>query len=193
MTKPTKWHVRPARAQISLGICPVWSESSLSTWRKLVSLATHWAHSEDSDQTGQMPRLIWVFAGCKVILFVLSWGELIWRVTKYFWLKVFCCKDIVLQRTSIFSISLQITWDRRPLMSSEDHPVDQWVNRTDVCPHPNPRPLNLKSRQLLDTPPPPRGADVALPSPDLSQWPRLLQLHPHPRHCNKRPAWIPSK
>ena len=29
MTKPTKWHVRPAKTQISLGICPVWSESSL--------------------------------------------------------------------------------------------------------------------------------------------------------------------
>ena len=43
---------------------PVWSESSLSAWRKLGSLATHWAHSKDSDQTGQMPRLIWVFAGC---------------------------------------------------------------------------------------------------------------------------------
>ena len=33
---------------------PVWSESSLSAWRKLVSLATHWAHSEDSDQTGRI-------------------------------------------------------------------------------------------------------------------------------------------
>ena len=63
MTKPTKWHVRPAKTQISLGIRPVWSESSLSAWRKLGSLATHWAHSEDSDQTGRMPRLIWVFAG----------------------------------------------------------------------------------------------------------------------------------
>ena len=30
---------------------PVWSESLLSAWRKLGSLATHWAHSEDSDQT----------------------------------------------------------------------------------------------------------------------------------------------
>ena len=29
MTEPTKWHVRPAKTQISLGICPVWSESSL--------------------------------------------------------------------------------------------------------------------------------------------------------------------
>ena len=29
MTKPTKWPVRPAKTQISLGIRPVWSESSL--------------------------------------------------------------------------------------------------------------------------------------------------------------------
>ena len=60
----------------------LWSESSLSAWRKFGSLATLWAHSEDSDQTGRMPRLIWVFAGRTVILFagrtvillVLSWG-----------------------------------------------------------------------------------------------------------------------
>ena len=29
MAKPTKWPVRPAKTQISLGICPVWSESLL--------------------------------------------------------------------------------------------------------------------------------------------------------------------
>ena len=74
VTKPTKWHVHPVKTQISLVVRPVWSESSLSAWRKLVSLATHWVHSEDSDQTGQMPRLIWVFAGHTVILLVLSWG-----------------------------------------------------------------------------------------------------------------------
>ena len=62
--------VRPAKTQISLGIRPVWSESSLSAWRKLGSLATHWA--QDPDQTGQMPRLIWVFAGRIVTLLVLS-------------------------------------------------------------------------------------------------------------------------
>ena len=28
MTKPTKWHVRPAKTQVSLGIRPVWSVSS---------------------------------------------------------------------------------------------------------------------------------------------------------------------
>ena len=55
--------VRQEKTQISLGIRPVWSESSLSAWRKFGSLATHWAHSEDSDQTGRMPKLIWVLAG----------------------------------------------------------------------------------------------------------------------------------
>ena len=44
-------------------ICPVWSASSLSAWKKIGSLAILWAHSEDSDQIGRMPRLIWVFAG----------------------------------------------------------------------------------------------------------------------------------
>ena len=65
--------VRPAKTQISLVIHPVWSEPSLSAWRKLGSLATHWAHSEDSDQTGRMPRLIWVFAGriCHFVGFVM--------------------------------------------------------------------------------------------------------------------------
>ena len=66
--------VRPAKTQISLGIRPVWSESSLSAWRNLGSLATHWAHSEDSDQTGRIPRLVWIFAGRTLILLVLSWG-----------------------------------------------------------------------------------------------------------------------
>ena len=61
--KTNKLAVRPTKTQISLGIRPVWSESSLSAWRKLGSFATHWAHSEDSDQTGRPPRLIWVFVG----------------------------------------------------------------------------------------------------------------------------------
>ena len=60
MTKPTKW------------LCVQSDQSSLSAWRKLGSLATHWAHSEDSDQTGGMPRLIWVFAWRTATLLVLS-------------------------------------------------------------------------------------------------------------------------
>ena len=45
------------RNRITAGskFCPVWSESSLSAWKKLGSLATHWAHNEDSGQTGRMP------------------------------------------------------------------------------------------------------------------------------------------
>ena len=64
VTKPTKWHVRPAKTQISMGICLVWSESSLyAQWVAKDPSFLH-ADSEDSDQTGQMPRLIRVFAGC---------------------------------------------------------------------------------------------------------------------------------
>ena len=53
--KTNKMTVRPAKIQVSLGIRPVWSESSLYAWRKLVSLVTQndaqadlslrWAHS----------------------------------------------------------------------------------------------------------------------------------------------------
>ena len=70
--KTNEMCVRPAKTQVSLGVRPVRSESSLSTWRKLGSLATYWAHREDSDQTRRMPSLIWVFAGCSLTLLVLS-------------------------------------------------------------------------------------------------------------------------
>ena len=51
--KTNKVSVSPAKTQISLGIRPIGSESSLSAWRNLGSLATHWVHSEDSDLTGR--------------------------------------------------------------------------------------------------------------------------------------------
>ena len=81
MTKPTKWHVRPAKTRISLGIRPVWSESSLCD--QCVAKGPSFLHvdSEDSDQTGRMPRLIWVFVGAHTILLVLSWGGSIGLVT----------------------------------------------------------------------------------------------------------------
>ena len=71
--KTNKMTVCPAKTQITWA--PAQSDQS--------SLCTQWvaknpsflhADSEDSDQTGQMPRLIWVFAGYTVILLVLSWG-----------------------------------------------------------------------------------------------------------------------
>ena len=72
--KTDKMTVRPAKTQISLGIRPVWSESLLSAqWVAKDPSFLH-AESEDSDQTGRMPRLIWVFAGCTTTLLVLSRG-----------------------------------------------------------------------------------------------------------------------
>ena len=66
--------VRPAKTMIRLGIRPVWSESSLcAQWVAKGPSFLH-ADSEESDQTGRMPRLIWVFAGRTLIVFVLSWG-----------------------------------------------------------------------------------------------------------------------
>ena len=56
--KTNKMTVRPAKTQISLGIRPVWSESSLcAQWVANDPSLLH-ADSEDSDQTGRMPRLI---------------------------------------------------------------------------------------------------------------------------------------
>ena len=68
-TKPTKWHVRPAKTQLSLGIHPVWSESSLSHEETM----DHWIPTERK----QIPWSDWVDAQaglhlCRVILLVLS-------------------------------------------------------------------------------------------------------------------------
>ena len=72
--KTNKVSVRPAKTQISLGIRPVWSESSLcAQWVAKDPSFLH-ADSEDSDQTGRMPRLIWVFAGHTDHIIGLSWG-----------------------------------------------------------------------------------------------------------------------
>ena len=72
--KNNKMTVRPAKTQISQGIRLVWSESSLCTqWVAKDQSFLH-ADSEDTDQTGRMPGLTWVFAGRTVSLLVLSWG-----------------------------------------------------------------------------------------------------------------------
>ena len=70
--KTNRMSVRPAKTQISMDIGPVWSESSLcAQWVAKDPSFLH-AESEDSDQIGRMPRLIWVFAGRTLILVVLS-------------------------------------------------------------------------------------------------------------------------
>ena len=72
--KTNKITVRPAKTPISLGIRPVWSESSLCTqWVAKDPSFLH-ADSEDSDQTERITRLIWVFAGrtCLFVGFVMK-------------------------------------------------------------------------------------------------------------------------
>ena len=53
--KTNKMTVYPAKTQISLGIRPVGSESLLSAWRKLGSLATHWAQAKTLIRLGGCP------------------------------------------------------------------------------------------------------------------------------------------
>ena len=70
--KTNKMCVCPAKTQINLGIRRVRSEFSLcAQWVAKDPSFLH-ADSKDSDQTGQMPRLICVFAGCTVFRFVMS-------------------------------------------------------------------------------------------------------------------------
>ena len=89
--KTNKMAVRPAKTQISLGICPVWSESSLSTWRKLGSSVTDWVHSEDwSDWVDAQADLS--FGWAHSTLLVLSWSgsftrcsclKMIWKPSEH--------------------------------------------------------------------------------------------------------------
>ena len=79
VTKPTV-SVRPAKTQISLGIRPVWSESSLSAWRKLGLLATHWAHSEDwSDWVDAQADLSLRWAHSHIVGFVTRRLIFLWK------------------------------------------------------------------------------------------------------------------
>ena len=79
-SNPTKRLVRRAKTQISLGIRPVWSEFSMSTWRNFLSLATHWVHSEDPDQTCGCPGWPESLLSACVILLGLSCTGSIFRL-----------------------------------------------------------------------------------------------------------------
>ena len=97
--------MRPAKTQISLGIRPVWSEFSLGirpVWSEsllcdqLVAEDPSLLHAdnEDSDRTGRMPRLIWVFSRRTLILLVLSWGGHLavpWKVMSLFFICLSGC------------------------------------------------------------------------------------------------------
>ena len=63
------------QTQISLVSLAVWSESSLGSQRVDKDAKLLYADNKDTDQTGWMPRLIWVFAGCisHFVGFVMLW------------------------------------------------------------------------------------------------------------------------
>ena len=60
--------------------------------KKAWVIATHWAQSEDSGQTGRMPRLIWVFVGrtCHFVGFVTRRLKLL-----YNWTANYCDKQVI--------------------------------------------------------------------------------------------------
>ena len=68
------WFEPPYDKTNKVAVHPVWSESSMCAQWVARDPSFFHADSEDSDQTGPMPRLVWVFAGCTVILLALSWG-----------------------------------------------------------------------------------------------------------------------
>ena len=72
MTKPTKWLCAQQRLRSA------WASAQSDQ-----SLQNSQAHSEDSDQTGRMPRLIWVFAGHTIILLVLSCHGSFWYLKRF--------------------------------------------------------------------------------------------------------------
>ena len=74
-TKPTNWHVRPAKTQISLCIRKVLSETSLWAQREAKDPMFLQTDSEDSDQAARMSRLLWVLVGRTghFVVFVMRW------------------------------------------------------------------------------------------------------------------------
>ena len=77
--------VRPAKTQISLGIRPVWLESSLGAQWVAKDPSFPHAESEDSDQTERITRLIWDVAGRTATLlgFVMLRLNLLWSFSPF--------------------------------------------------------------------------------------------------------------
>ena len=97
MKKPTKWHMCPAKTQIS----PVWSESLPSAWRKLWSLATHWAHCKDWSD--------WVDAQANLSL---RWAPmpLCWFCNEVAHISVFIKRLLLLKNPMSTTLKILLTW-----------------------------------------------------------------------------------
>ena len=100
--KCTKGHDWPAKIQISLHTCTVWSESSLGAFWIVKDTKFLHAGNKYSEQTAQMYRLVWVYIGrtCQKLCFLtirLSYSlsitsSLIWlNLTLVMLNKLRCC------------------------------------------------------------------------------------------------------
>ena len=146
--KTNNMSVRPAKTQISLGIRLVWSESSLcAQW---VAKDPRFLHvdNEDSDQTGRMPRLIWVFAGRTATLFVLScrgsntnWHHTEYKTTRGFKppsililtvpMRYFCCGSLLLlepRHEKIYLCHMRVTKTQISLRAFVVHCLDSMIH-----------------------------------------------------------------
>ena len=93
MTKPIKWHVHPSKTQISLDICPVWSESSLSAMKKA------WVFSYPQSAHRRLIRL----GGCP------GWSESSLGTPSFCWF-YHETAHIYFQRTILSHCVNQISW-----------------------------------------------------------------------------------
>ena len=74
MTNPTKWHVRPAKTQISLGIRPVWSEYRCALSGYVRTQAFFIRTAKTLIRLGRCTGWSESSLGAHAIMLVLSWG-----------------------------------------------------------------------------------------------------------------------
>ena len=105
--KPNNLIVRSAKTQISIGISPVWSESSLyDDWVTEDPSFLH-ADSKDSDQTELMPRLIGVFSWRTVTFLVFLMSRL---KSPTMWYVRPAKAQISLRIRAVWAEPLLVTW-----------------------------------------------------------------------------------
>ena len=119
MTKPIKWVC--AQRRLRSASASNQSDQSLmcAQWVAKDPRFLH-SDSEDSDQTGRMPRLIWVFAGCTLTLLVLSYevtqfeyASLYLQITSGSFSQSFCkslLPSLFFNLLRIFLFLLQLQW-----------------------------------------------------------------------------------
>ena len=94
MRFPTIWYVRPAKPQISLCICTVWSEPLLVAWIFYDCYATDWTSFGASKLKRRLHSLVWVYT-CQTatLLEITSW--LIYFLQFLSWVWLVFLKDVL--------------------------------------------------------------------------------------------------